>query len=144
MLPVSLPTMSESPSDRLPARNAVGVLLFIACCLLSSFRLTHTSPNPLHLSTDGIAQRAERRFSPLRSQLPARGVIGYVGESGNAGTEDYYLAQYSLAPLIIERSPDHRVVIASFPNSQVAIPGNLQLVKDFGNRVLLFSNKDAR
>jgi len=93
---------------------------------------------------DDVALRSEKRFAALRAQLPARGVIGYVGESENRGTEDYYLTQYSLAPLVIERSPNHPLVIASFPNSQPVFPQNLELVRDFGNGVLLLSNKDAK
>jgi len=135
--------MNESPSDRLPARNTVGVLLFIVCCLLSFFRLIHSSPSPLHIKTDDIADRVEHRFAPLRTQLPNRGVVGYIGESGNAGTEDYYLAQYALAPLVVERSPNHALVVGSFPGSPPSLPEDLQVIKDFGNGVLLLSKKDT-
>jgi hypothetical protein len=137
--------MSEPPSDRVRARNTAGILLFIIGCLLSSVRLIQTSPNAAHLQADDIARRAEHRFSALKSQLPASGVIGYIGESGNAGTEDYYLAQYALAPLVVERSKSHGLVVVSIstlppkPDTE-----GLQFVKDFGNGVRLFSNKDAK
>ena len=71
-------------------------------------------------------------------------MVGYVGESGNAGTEDYYLAQYALVPLVVDGSPNHPFVIGSFPNSQPSLPENLQAVRDFGNGVLLLSNKGAK
>jgi len=134
----------SSPSQGPGARGTVGVLLFVVGCLLSTFRLIYTAPGPAHLRRDEVALRSEQRFFALGTQLPARGVIGYVGESDNRGTEDYYLAQYALAPLVIERSPNHPLVIASFPNSRPVLPENLQLVRDFGNGVLLLSNKDAR
>jgi hypothetical protein len=137
--------MNQSPpSERPGARNTVGVLLVVVGCLLSTFRLIYTSPNPARLRRDEVALRSEQRFTALRTQLPARGVIGYVGESGNRGTEDYYLAQYTLAPLVIERSPNHPLVIASFPDSPPVLAQNLKLVRDFGNGVLLVSNKDAK
>jgi len=137
--------MSQSPpSDRLPARTAIGVLVFILFCLLSSVRVVHNAPNPASLREDDIAQRSDQRFASLKTQLPERDVIGYVGESGNAGTSDYYLAQYALAPLVIDHSANHHFVIGSFPDSSPEFPGNLALVRDFGNGVLLFSNKDVR
>jgi hypothetical protein len=136
--------MNESPSERLPVRTKASVLLFIVCCLLSSVRLICTSPNPADLRMDDVARRSEQRFTALRTQLPASGVIGYVGESGNAGTEDYYLAQYSLAPLVVDRSPNHPLVVGSFPSGQTALPKNLQAIRDFGNGVLLLSNKGTK
>jgi len=138
--------MNESPpSDHLRRRTTIGILLFIACCLLSSFRLVRTAPNPARLQADEIAQRAEHRFSALKLQLPARGVIGYVGESGNAGTEDYYLAQYALAPLVVERSTNHRLVVVSISTLPPMLDTRgLELIENFGNGVLLFSNKDAK
>jgi hypothetical protein len=137
--------MNQSPhSGRLSGRDTVGVLLFIVGCLLSTFRLIYTSPNPAHLRMDDIALRSEQRFTALRTQLPTRGVVGYVGQSDNRGTEDYYLAQYALAPLLLEHSPNHPLVIASFPDAPPVLPQNLELVRDFGNGVLLLSNKDAR
>jgi hypothetical protein len=129
---------------RLPTRTSVGILIFVFCCLLSSARLVRNAPNPLHISADDIYTRSDQRFALLKSQLPNRGAIGYIGESGNSGTADYYLAQYALAPLVIDRSANHALVIASFPDFSAEIPNNLQLVKDFGNGVLLLSSKDAK
>lgn len=126
-------------------RNTAGVLVFIVCCLLSSFRLIHRAPSPFHIRVDDIAEKAEHRFASLRAQLPTRGVIGYIGESGNAGTEDYYLAQYALAPLVVERSQNHPLVVVSISTSPPKPDTKgLELVKNFGNGVLLFSNKDAK
>lgn len=126
-------------------RMTAGVLLFIACCLLSSLRLVYTTPNPARLQVEDVAQRSEKRFAALKTQLPKRGVIGYIGESGNWGTEDYYLAQYALAPLVVERSKNHPLVIVSIsmvpPKPDTS---GLEFVKNFGNGVELFSNKDAK
>ena len=136
---------ASPPPDRLSTRTALGILLFVLCCGLSSTRLIYYAPNPKHLRGDDIAARSDQRFAALKAQLPARGVIGYVGEAGNDGTADYYLAQYALAPLVIERSPNHPLVIGSYPTARPStLEENLQLVRDFGSGVLLFANKDAR
>lgn len=137
--------MSAIPAtDRLPTRISAGILAFVFCCLLSSARLIHDTPSPLHLRTDDISTRSDQRFAALRAQLPNRGVIGYIGESGNSGTADYYLAQYALVPLVIDRSANHPLVIGSFPDSPPQVPSNLQCIGDFGNGVLVFANKEAK
>jgi hypothetical protein len=72
--------------------------------------------------------------------------VGYVDAPGNDNTANYYLAQYALAPLVIDYSPQHALVVGNFPANSPARPlsSNLRLVQDFGNGVLLFANKDAR
>jgi hypothetical protein len=79
----------------------------------------------------------------MKAALPTRGVVGYVGESGDP-VADYYLAQYALAPLVIDRSPNHPLVVGNFPGSSPGTPDHLQLQADFGNGVLLFANQDAK
>jgi hypothetical protein len=126
-------------------RNTAAVLILALCCLLSSARLVMKSPGPGHLAPDDIGARSDQRFAALMAALPERGVIGYVGPPGDFGLPDYYLAQYALAPRVVERSTNHPLVVGNFPaSSQVISPEGLQLVRDFGNGVLLFSNKDAR
>jgi hypothetical protein len=132
------------PNDPLPARLRIGILVFLFCCLSSSARLVRNAPSPFALRADDIAARSDNRFAPLKSVLPARGVIGYIGESGNSGTADYYLAQYALAPLVIEHSPAHALVVGSFPHSTPEVPANLELVRNFGHGVLLLRGKDVK
>jgi hypothetical protein len=136
-----------STSDRVLARTVCAVLIFIVCCLVSSARLVMNAAISARRH-DTVAQNSDERFAPLKAALPDRGVVGYIGEAGNSGTADYYLAQYALAPLVVENSPDHALVVANFPRSKPdSVPRNLELVTDFGNGVLLFRNpsaKDAR
>lgn len=127
-----------------PGRNTAAILIFVACCLLSTARLIRDAPNPFHLKVDDISQRSDQRFAALQKTLPNPGVLGYIGESGNSALPDYYLAQYALAPRVIDHSPNHPLVIGNFPSSRPALPaGNLKLIQDFGNGVLLFANQDS-
>ena len=71
-----------------------------------------------------------------------------MGEPGAAALGDYYWTQYALAPLVVEYSANHPLVVGNFPSSaRGAGAGSaaekLQLVKDFGDGVLLFSNSGA-
>ncbi len=117
----------------------IALLIFILGCMLSTARILTEAPAP---RPDNIAQRSDQRFSALRSSLPPQGIVGYIGDPGNLA--DYYLAQYALAPLVVDRSPNHPLVVGNFPSSLHPAPHNLQLIKDFGNGVLLFAHKDAQ
>jgi hypothetical protein len=100
---------------------------------------------------DDISQY-ERRFEGLRSALPRRGTIGYVGSPEptpwTPGVENptalqhfrrYLLAQYTLAPLLLVKRTDPDLVIGNFEPGQVPPPPEgFVLDKDFGNGIVLF------
>ncbi len=137
--------MRASPPNGIFARTSIAIVIFVVCCLFSTVRLIRDAPNLFHLRVDDISQRSDQRFSSLKTALPQQGVIGYVGEPGDSAVPDYYLAQYALAPRVIEHSPNHPLVVGNFPTSPPNFPsGNLRLIKDFGNGVLLFGNEDAK
>jgi hypothetical protein len=138
--------MQAAPAQRrLTGWQTIAALIFIACSLLSSGRIlwdARTVDAAKGASID-IPQRSDRRFAAIKTFLPQRGVIGYIGQPGALARGDYYLAEYALAPLVIDDSPSHPLVLANFPDSPLPAPANLQLVKDFGNGVGLFANRDA-
>jgi len=126
----------------LPARTRLFLLVFVFCCLLSSARLVMEAPIPGRSMPDD-AQRSDLRFAQLKAALPQRGVVGYVGDAGESGIASYYLSQYALAPLVLDRSLNHPFVVGNFPsNPPAASVENLRLVKDFGDGVLLFAGED--
>jgi hypothetical protein len=135
--------MSPPPrSNPLPNRSIAVLVLFIVCCLLSSFRLVHNSLNSG--SSDHVTKLSDERFAALKSELPPRGVVGYMGDSGDSATSDYYLTQYALAPVIVDRSTNHELVVGNFPNGRLPqFPSTLEVAKDFGNGVVLLTNKDV-
>jgi hypothetical protein len=127
----------------MPSPNSSILLaIFVLCCLLSSFRILKDTPT--HFHSDTIARASDQRFAALKAALPRRGTVGYIGDPGNLSIRDYYLTQYALAPLVVDHSIDHPLVIANFSNSPPAAPENLHLVKDFGAGVQLLTRKNAR
>lgn len=131
------------PLPRALARTQLVLMAFVFCCLLSSARLVIQTPVLGRSVPDDVEQRSDLRFARLRAALPQRGVVGYVGETGESGIATYYLAQYALAPLVLDRSPNHPFVVGNFRSS--AVPSafdKLRLVKDFGDGVLLFAGED--
>lgn len=136
-------TTMQPLARSIPARKRVVLLVFIFGCLLSSARLVVEAPIPGRSIPDDIARRSDQRFAGLKAALPQRGVIGYVGDSGESGIPAYYLAQYALAPLVLDRSPNHPLVVGNFASrSAAAAFEKLHLVKDFGDGVLLFAGED--
>ena len=127
-----------------PTRTKAAIAILILGSLLSSARTIFKSPRPGHFEPDTIAARSDERFARLKTRLPSEGVVGYIGDAGDSATPYYYLTQYALAPLVVDNSIDHALVIGNFPSSQGSrIPHNLQLVEDFGNGVLLLAGKES-
>lgn len=134
------------PSTQISKRATIVALIFALSSLLSSGRLIVETPSPGHLKPDEIGKRSDQRFAALKTALPQRGIIGYVGDSGEFAVVDHYLAQYALAPVVVEHSSNHSLVVGNYRSLEpgTSLPANFQIVKDFGNGVFLFSNKDAR
>jgi hypothetical protein len=133
-------------ASQIPHRTAVIALLFVLSSLLSSARLILETPNPYRLKPDVIGLRSDQRFATLKRALPERGTIGYMGDSGEFAVVDYYLTQYALAPVVVDHSLNHRLIVGNYRSAAhpESFPRNFELIKDFGEGVLLFSNKDAR
>ncbi len=124
----------------------IGTLILVVCCLLSTERLIIHAPRPGRLRTpDLITLRSDQRFAQLKAVLPTTGVLGYVEAPGTVNAAHYYLAQYALAPLVVDYSPQHALVVGNFfADSPPDLSPNLLLIKDFGDGVLLLANKDVR
>ncbi|HEX4785535.1 MAG TPA: hypothetical protein VH350_14435 [Candidatus Sulfotelmatobacter sp.] len=125
-------------------RITIATLVFIVCCLLSTVRILSEAPSPTQSRSDAVDLSSDQRFAALKLALPQYGIVGYIGDS--VSPADYYFTQYALAPLIVDHSSNHPLVVGNFSVSQPPNmpPDHLRLVKDFGNGVQLFANKDAQ
>jgi hypothetical protein len=94
--------------------------------------------------SDGGERFANRqtRYRELRRLLPPHGVVGYLTDKPDA-VVTYYLAQYALAPLVLERGAIRPVVVGNFfePAAAGALAARLGLVlqRDLGEGVMLFA-----
>lgn len=125
-------------NDSIRVRAALGLLILIA--LLSSRDL-------LRITSHGQAGGAEtvayiRRFDAVKKVLPARGVICYAPDPRvDAGTTDYFLAQYALAPLVLRTIGGCDLLITNYPENlprTKTAAANYLLVEDLGNGIALF------
>src|SRR5215207_3051680 len=125
-------------------RVKAGVLLLCVSAVIYSVeicRRTHvlTKEPPDHVTLH------EMRLAELRKRLPAHGVVGYVADDFDGADEAkawrrFATTQYSLAPVILERTTAHELVVGVF-NDPGAIPevsaaGNLLVVEEFGEGVV--------
>lgn len=81
----------------------------------------------------------DEHLATVRAALPSSGTVGYYTDlppSDNA-LEEYYLIQYSLAPLVVAKSTDPSFVIANIHSQNRNWPKNLELVRDFGSGIVL-------
>jgi len=127
-------------------RIRLGVLVLGFFSLLSSWDqfTAHWKDFDLKLSLqghDGVTIY-ERRFQEIKPLLPAQGVVGYVSDAQDEGAE-FYLTQYSLAPLIIDKTQPYEFVVGNFVNRTVDASKltkmSLSLRRDFGNGIKLFT-----
>jgi hypothetical protein len=127
-------------------RVKLGILLITLSCFLSIAPYARQSPQ-VHSLVGGNTTPAayERRFAGLRGVLPAYGVVGYLGDT-RYEPANYYLAQYSLAPLLLEHSAEHSLIVGDFDASAMASgaawPSHLMPLQDFGDGVVLLGKRE--
>jgi hypothetical protein len=133
-------------------RIRIALLLVLLYAGASTVRwLQRAADWPARASRDEISTY-EARFAGLRTLLPVRGVVGYLGHPEPAGATPheanaaallhfrrYLLAQYSLAPLLLIESADPEFVVGNFdPGVAHPAPAGLRVVRDFGDGLVLF------
>ena len=146
------PSSSRTAWSWINTRPAVALLLRLLYAGVSTARWVYRAAlRPAGPAQDEITAY-ESRFRLLRSALPARGVVGYLGhpEPTGATPQDsnaaallhfrrYLLAQYSLAPVLLIESTDHDLIVGNFdPGSSPPVPPGFRLVRDFGDGLVLF------
>jgi hypothetical protein len=153
---MTLPTMaSRIPVVRARSwavtRVVAGVLLVLLYVGASSGRwLRRTEAWPSAAAQDEISAY-DHRFDGVKSLLPSRGVVGYVSDplSPEAAAQPgdttalrhfrrYLLAQYALAPRLLVESTRPEFVIGNFARDIPPSDPGLQVVRDFGNGVVLY------
>ena len=128
-------------------RVKAGALALLALTALGTnlvYLRSHRRFDLDRLGRDDVSAK-EKRLASLKQALPARGVVGYVSDYPDEieATGHYYLAQYTLAPLVVVRGSDHPLVVGNFGAPVPAAPpaAGLVLIKDFGDGVVLFGRE---
>jgi hypothetical protein len=119
------------------------ILVFLFISSLGQFTTDWREFDQSQIGKDGISSY-EKRFDGLRTVLPPRAIIGYVSDAEPYSAE-YYLTQYTLAPLTVDPKQSHDLVVGNFVNKasnpKIWNGANLDLRLDLGNGVKLFNSK---
>jgi hypothetical protein len=134
------------------ARHQFAVIALLAIALASSFwvLLDVAGEYSQSAASFGVAQ-FENRFAELKKAIPPGTVLGYTSDNAPNDVNDqaeFYLTQYTLAPVIVSSSTAERLVVANFhnarPSPDVFQAKNLIPLRDFGNGVILCGHMNAR
>ena len=136
------------------ARVRAGIVLVVLFALYSNSQLLLGSVgfDPSLVGNDDITLY-ERRFDGVRKMLPPYGVVGYVGDARNnadgspnpVALRNWYLAQYTLAPVVLSTGAGHRLFLMNMSpdatdSDSVEEGGSTVQELGFGNRILNFGN----
>jgi hypothetical protein len=83
-------------------RASVALLMLLVVCGLSAKRLCKLASQ---LPTTDWVSIAERRYSLLRPELPATQIVCFISAEGIPGGDaaaQFFVAQYSVAPVLVE------------------------------------------
>lgn len=144
------------------ARVRVGVILFILFALYSNWQVFQGSVefDLSFVGKDEITQY-EKRFDVMRVMLPEHGTVGYAANidyahydrSDAAALRDWFLAQYTLAPVMVSITTGHKLTIINYSGAAanadssdargltVKELGSGNRLFDFGNGLRLVSNE---
>jgi len=135
--------------DRVSWRVKAGVVLLFASANIYAIEICRRTHVLTAGPTDHITLN-EMRLAELRKRLSADEVVGYIADDFDNVDRDkawreFATTQYSLAPVILDRTTAHKLVVGNFkdPSSipTVAARNNLLLIEDFGSGVVLFEKK---
>ena len=129
------------------------MLLLVLSALISSLRLLYyTSRLPRVPGKDEITLY-EKRLEELKKLLPLQSAVGYITDTevrfnppyspeDVIQVKNWLLTQYSLAPVIVAKDPNHGLVVGVFEDPKIDLDlfvnQGLRVVQNFGNGVVLF------
>jgi hypothetical protein len=134
-------------------RARIALPLFVLLSVASGVEVAARLALPNLRAAGGVdpVTRYDLRFQSLRDELPPRGVIGYVSDKQTAGhftslegMKEYFMTQYSLAPVIVVVGPEADLVVGNFPGAPPpSLPAGLEgrSFTAWGDGVFLFGER---
>jgi len=91
--------------------------------------------------------RFDTHVARVRTAIPPTGMIGYYTDyvdppGASDALREFYLVQYALVPVVVDKSVNQKLVITSLHRPQDPIRNpNLELVREYGSGVRLLRNR---
>lgn len=139
--------MSESRARK---RRSVAVAMLVTYSLYHGLLMgTNAIRNFQHSGDSNSVAALEQRLQPLKERLARAhcGQVGYVTDdpSDPDWFTGFYRFQYALAPILVDDSSDHSLVVANLRNpselGSVLRNSRLSLVQDYGRGLALLSRQ---
>jgi hypothetical protein len=150
-------TISEIIKKAYPVIVVLSIVGLFGISIYSSiFTLRATSKDVAEMKEDEMVTAWEKRLRKMRLILPDHGVIGYLADwdisNNKYGARDqeveFILAQYTLAPLVLERGTNHDLILGNFNDNgdSQKLPDiqnyfEIQLLNKFSNEFFVFKGK---
>jgi hypothetical protein len=108
------------------------------------------------VSGDDMVTAWDKRLRKVRQILPKYGVVGYLADwdipdysYGSSDQEvEFLLAQYTVAPVVLERGAHHQLILGNFSDNgdpqkieNVQKQLDVKLIQPFSNEIFLFEGK---
>jgi hypothetical protein len=133
-------------------RTRIALALVLLYALASGAAWLRLAATAARRSAPDEVSAYDQRFRKLRPALPARGVVGYLGDPEPGGRTDeardansllhfkrYLLAQYALAPLVVIESTEPEFVVGNFDSGTTPpTPPGFRIERDLGDGLVVF------
>jgi hypothetical protein len=134
--------------------RAAAMILLIGFCAASAVNGFQTAAEASSgMTGDDMVTAWDKRLRKIRPLLPEYGVIGYLADWDIPGAKygssdqevEFLLAQYTVAPVVLERGPVHSIILGNFgdngdPNKLKTVEDTLgiRLTQSYSNEVNIF------
>ena len=112
-------------------------IVLLGLCVYSGITGFQTAAQSAgEVSGDDMVTAWDKRLRKIRPLLPEYGIVGYLADwdipGGKFGSSDqeveFLLAQYTVAPVVLERGHGHELILGNFSDN--GDPGKLQAVQE--------------
>ncbi|HEX7555861.1 MAG TPA: hypothetical protein VF338_04500 [Leptolinea sp.] len=130
------------------------ILILLGLSAYSSFHAYKvTSDSASGIAETDMVTAWDKRLRKVRLLLPDQGIVGYLADwdipGYNYGSSDqeveFLLAQYTVAPVVLERGTKHKLVLGNFSDNgdpqkipNIEAQFGIHLVQTYSNEIFLF------
>jgi len=135
-------------------RSYIGCVLLIAfACASSAVLLKRSIAGEIKPTFNAEMAHLEKKLERAKTYLTPRGIIGYIDDDENVlksaeAARAYIMTQYILAPLVIVKDTDRKIILGNFSDRQTGIAiaekNGLRCVADLGNGAMVLQRKAER
>lgn len=149
--------MSKPALKMLFFARITALILLVGFCFFSAINGYQTAAQAAgEVNGDDMVTAWDKRLRKIRPLLPEYGVVGYLADWDIPGAQygssdqevEFLLAQYTVAPVVLERGKDHPMILGNFsdngdPNKLPEVQATLgiRLSQPFSNEINIFTGE---